>query len=74
MGLGITMPWYIKKIELVGERIKKELHIYLDHEKGRRFSYEGSKRSVYDHQERESVQEPDFYASPCSLIQEAFRV
>ena len=51
-GLGISAPWYIDRMELIGEGIKKELHIYLDHRKGVRFYFEGKKYSVYDHQER----------------------
>jgi transposase len=51
-GLGISDPWYIDRIELIGEELHKELHIYLEHEKHSRFSYEGKKYSVYDHQYR----------------------
>jgi len=51
-GLGIDKPWHIERIELVGEELRKELHIYLNHEKGCHFTYEGKKHSVYDHQER----------------------
>ena len=51
-GLGIVEPWYIERIELIGEELHKELHIYLDHKSRSRFSYEGKKYSVYDHQDR----------------------
>jgi len=52
MGIGIKAPWRIKSVELIGEGLKKELHIYLDHRKGAKFEYEGSKYPVYDHQKR----------------------
>ena len=51
-GLGISNPWYIDRIELLGEGLKKEFHIYIDHKKRSLFSYEGKKYAVYDHQER----------------------
>ncbi len=51
-GLGIVEPWYIERIELIGEELHKELHIYLDHKSRSRFSYEGKKYTVYDHQDR----------------------
>ena len=52
LGLGITNPWYIDKIALVGEGQHKELHIFLDHEKGALFVLDGKEFPVYDHQER----------------------
>ncbi len=51
-GLGLISPWYIERVELEGEGIKRDLHIYLGHDKGVRFTYEGEDYSVYDHQER----------------------
>jgi len=51
--IGIKAPWYIKEIEFKGRGRKKELHIYLDHENGTKFNYEGTDYPVYDHQERE---------------------
>ena len=51
-GLGISNPWYIDRIELLGEGLKKELHIYIDHKKRSLFSYEGKKYGVYDHHQR----------------------
>ncbi|MFT4569026.1 MAG: transposase [Saprospiraceae bacterium] len=51
-GIGIKKPWFIDRIELIGEDLEKELHIYLGHSKRTRFSYLGKKYSVYDHQER----------------------
>jgi transposase len=52
LGLGIAKPWYIDRIELIGEDLEKELHIYLDHPKGARFEYDDKQYPVYDHQER----------------------
>jgi transposase len=50
--IGVTSPWFISGIELIGDEEKKELHIYLDHKQRTRFSYEGKRYPVYDHQER----------------------
>lgn len=52
MGLGISKPWYIKKIELLGEDPQRELHIYIDHEKLTRFHHGDRDYAVYDHQPR----------------------
>lgn len=52
MGLGVTEPWYIDRVDLMGSGSKKELHIYLTHDDHILFSYEGKKYPVYDHQER----------------------
>jgi transposase len=51
-GIGIAKPWFIDRIELKGESLEKELHIYLGHKKRTKFSYLGKNYSVYDHQER----------------------
>lgn len=52
LGLGISKPWYIDRIELVGSGLKRELHIHLNHDRNSLFCYEGNKYPVYDHQER----------------------
>ena len=52
MGLGIEEPWFIETIEFRGEKKMKELHIFLSHHQGVRFTVEEEELPVYDHRDR----------------------
>jgi hypothetical protein len=40
IALGLSTPWYVKKVEFLGsaDSLSKELHLYLDFERGHRFT------------------------------------
>ena len=64
--LGLKSPWYIKEVDLIEAEGGDELHITIDHHRRTLFEYEGSKYSVYDHQER-SWRHLDFFQHTCYI-------
>jgi len=65
--LDLKSPWYIAKIELrEAQENKKELHLYIDHEKGVLFDYEGESCPVYDHMDR-TWRHLNFFEHECYL-------
>jgi transposase len=50
--LGLQTPWYIEDVQLEGKGKDRQLHIYVNHEKRKRFEYESEEYPVYDHQKR----------------------
>ena len=67
--LGIQRPWLITEVRFEGEGRslrERELHLYIEHEKGARFEFEGRSYPVYDHQER-SWRHLNFFEHTCYL-------
>jgi len=50
--LELESPWFIREVKFEMIDKKKELHIYVDHLKRKKFEYDGESYPVYDHQER----------------------
>ena len=69
MALGLSSPWYVEKAEFIdsAERISKELHLYLNFERGYRFSSGSEATSTaYDTVER-VWQHLNFFQHSCFL-------
>ncbi len=73
--LGLQLPWKIEAVELKlsDDNSTKELHIYINFERGRRFECEGELRPVYDHNER-TWQHLNFFQHHCYLHAQVPRV
>ena len=54
LGLGLTPPWEVSKVEFVQEPDKsKTLHIYIDFRKGGEFVYDaGQKQKIYGKEDK----------------------
>jgi transposase len=50
--LELQAPWYVEDVQLFGQGKDKELHIYVNHERRKKFKYESEEYPVYDHQKR----------------------
>lgn len=66
IAMGLTKPWRIDQVELLKTTTGKELHLYLVHEGGFQFDYEGSSYPVYDHQSR-TWRHMNFFEHECYL-------
>jgi transposase len=73
--LGLQSPWKIEAVELKlsDDNSTKELHIYINFERGCRFKCEGELRPVYDHNKR-TWQHLNFFQHHCYLHAQVPRV
>jgi transposase len=69
IGLGLSSPWYVERVELLNSTIDqgKELHLYLDFERGYRFTTDnGLSATAYDTVDR-TWQHLNFFQHRCYL-------
>lgn len=66
VALGLQSPWFIKRVEFTGKGADKQLHLYLDHQKGVKFKYGDTLCPVYDHQDRK-WRHLNFFEHECYL-------
>ena len=69
MALGLSKPWFIEKVEFVEleSSRKKELHLFLDYEKGHSFEVGiHSSNRIYDHHEKK-WRHANFFEHECFL-------
>ena len=74
IALGLTLPWKVKKVSFEQVNELRELHIYLDFDKGFKFSLDdGSESSAYDTVDRK-WQHLNFFEHKCFLHAQVPRV
>jgi len=69
IALGLSSPWYVEKVELLesADLLSKELHIYLNFERGFKFEdSKGEQTTAYDTVDR-SWQHLNFFQHHCYL-------
>lgn len=67
LALGLSSPWYVEKVEFVGFDTSKELHIYINFEKGFKFRQEDdSENSAHDTVKRK-WQHLNFFQHHCFI-------
>ena len=64
--LDLSPPWFIREVSFTNEGKDKVLHIFVDHEPGKKFEYDGDHYSVYDHHQR-TWQHLNFFQHRCHL-------
>ena len=67
--LGLVSPWKITSVEFTPSSdgsSKKELHLYIGHDKGAKFKVAGHSYPVYDHQDR-TWRHLNFFEHTCYL-------
>lgn len=72
--LELPAPWFVREVKFTPtEGGGKLLHIYVDHEAGCSFAYEGNDYPVYDHRKR-TWQHLNFFQHRCHLHTDVPRV
>ncbi len=54
IALGLSIPWYVERVEFSDSNCSKELHLYLNFERGYKFPTSTSSSSAYDTVDRVS--------------------
>jgi hypothetical protein len=67
IGLGLCAPWFIENVAIDDENIIKELHIYINFQKGYKFSVDGHKGSAYDTEDK-VWQHLDFFSIDATFM------
>lgn len=66
IALGLSIPWYVERVEFSDSNCSKELHLYLNFERGYKFPTSTSSSSAYDTVDR-TWQHLNFFQHRCYL-------
>jgi len=65
LALGLTPPWYVSKVEMIEEGVKKSIHLHIDYQSGH-YVDESKKSIVHDRIERK-WRHLNFFEHECYL-------